>query len=111
MRWSVIEYHGIPWNIEERHHGTSMEYLWNIFGPPMNIKQYHGMPIEEHVTSKDYLWNSYEIMKFKGTSWFIHWQSMEYLIDVLWCPPRREAGLPRDDNGSLNALKGYLTNA
>ncbi len=61
MRWSVIEYHGIPWNIEERHHGTSMEYLWNIVGPPMNIKQYHGMPIEEHVTSKDYHWNSFEI--------------------------------------------------
>jgi len=24
-----MEYHWIPWNIEEPHHGTSMEYLRN----------------------------------------------------------------------------------
>jgi len=38
MSWSILEYHWIPWNIGERHPGTSMEYLWNIFGTPKEYK-------------------------------------------------------------------------
>jgi len=69
-----MEYHGIPWNIGERR--------WNIFGTPM---EYQAIS-----------WNAYRIaryiqglitygtlMKYKGTSWFIYWRSMEYLLHML----------------------------
>ena len=58
-----MEHYGTSWDSMEyqgTHHATSMEYLWTIFGTPMQYQAISWMPIEKYVAPKDYLWNSYE---------------------------------------------------